>query len=118
MGISGCAEKHATKKPSKCGLVGWLRMGVKARKQSAADRAASARPSMAEGAVGGAVKPWTVMDGGIVRRMLRRQASVMDGVELGLIRMMEMGRSGVPVTDGRIEAIVMDVSFVILEPDY
>lgn len=33
--------------------------------------------------------------------MLRRQAVVMDGVEFGLMRRMEMGRVEVPVTDGR-----------------
>lgn len=34
--------------------------------------------------------------------MLRRQASVMEGVEFGLIRRIEMGRVEDPVTEGNI----------------
>ncbi|KUI72185.1 hypothetical protein VM1G_08066 [Cytospora mali] len=107
MGIKGCAEKHATRKASKgWGWDGPLSMGCRARTQSAAERTASARPSMADGAVLGAVKPCTVTWGGSVLAILRRQPSVMDGVELGLMRRIEMGRVEVPVTDGRGKVIV------------
>lgn len=77
-------------------------IGCSARKQSAAERTASARPSMAVGAVAGAVKPWTVTWGVSVLEILRRQASVMEGVELGLMRRIEIGRVEDPVTDGNI----------------
>lgn len=76
--------------------------GWSARKQSAAERTASARPSIAEGAVAGAVKPWTVTCGGSVAAMLRRQAWVIDGVELGLMSRMDIGRVEAPVTDGSL----------------
>lgn len=46
------------------------------------------------------MKPYTVTCGGSVSATLRRQASVMDGVQLGLMRRMEMGRVEVPLTDG------------------
>lgn len=35
--------------------------------------------------------------------MLRRHAWVMDGVELGLMRRMEIGRVEAPITEGRFE---------------
>lgn len=76
---------------------------------------ASARPSMAEGEeVEGAVKPWTVTCGGRVLDMLRRQARVMEGVELGLMRRMEMGRVEVPVTEGRVVVVVVDMVICLL----
>lgn len=106
IGTNGWAEKHATRKASKCGWVVPVMMGCRARKQSAADRTASARPSMADGAVGGAVKPWAVTWGGSVLEILRRQASVMEGVEFGLIRRIEMGRVDDPVADGNIFDLV------------
>lgn len=85
IGIKGCAEKQATRNASKGGL--WVVIkGCRARKVSAAERTASARPSMAVGDVGGAVKPWTVTLGGRVGVSERRQEAVMVGVELGLIR--------------------------------
>lgn len=76
-------------------------MGCRARKQSADESTASARPSMAEGAVGGAVKPCTVTCGGRVLAMLRRHAVVMVSVELGLMSRMDIGRVEAPVTLGR-----------------
>lgn len=100
--MSGCAEKQATRNASKGGWAA-LTMGWRARKQSAAESTASARPSIAVGAVGGAVKPWTVTWGASVVAMLLRQAWVMDAVELGLMSRMEIGRVEVPVTDGRLE---------------
>lgn len=60
---------------------------------------------MAVGAVGGAVKPVTFTDVGRVERREERQAVVMEGVELGFMRRMEMGVVGVPVMEGR-EVIV------------
>jgi hypothetical protein len=57
---------------------------------------------MAVGDVQGAVKPWTVTWGGSVLAMLRRQASVMEGVEFGLMRRIEMGCVEDPVTDNNI----------------
>lgn len=71
------------------------------RKQSADESTASARPSIADGAVGGAVKPCTVTCGGRVAAMLRRHALVMVSVELGLMSKMDMGRVEAPVTLGR-----------------
>ena len=82
-------------------------MGCSARKQSADERTASARPSMAVGAVPGAVNPWTVTWGGSVLEMLRRQASVMEGVEFGLIKRIEMGLVEDPVTEGNIFDLVL-----------
>ena len=56
---------------------------------------------MAEGAGAGAVKPVTVTEGGSVAAREVRHAVVMCGVELGLMRRMEMGGRGVPVMVGR-----------------
>lgn len=76
-------------------------MGCRARKQSADESTASARPSIAEGAVGGAVKPCTVTCGGRLVAILRRHALVMVSVELGLMSRMDIGRVEAPVTHGR-----------------
>lgn len=74
--------------------------------QSAALRMPSRRPSIALGAVGGAVKPVTVTCSGRVGARERRQACVMLGVALGLIRRMEMGAVEVPVIEGRSAMII------------
>ncbi len=82
----------------------WVRKGCKARMQAAAERTPSTAPSMAEGASKrGAVKPWTVTWGGRVGSRERRQASVMLGVALGLMRRMLMWRGwgAVEVMEGR-----------------
>jgi hypothetical protein len=41
--------------------------------------------------------------------MLRRQDSVMDGVEFGLMRRMEIGRVELPVTDRSGDGILIDL---------
>lgn len=61
----------------------------------------SERDSMAVGAGWGAVKPVVVTEGGRVWAREARQDFVIDGVELGLMRRMEMGLVAVPVMVGR-----------------
>lgn len=60
---------------------------------------------MAVGAVEGAVKPVTDMEVGRVEAREERQAVVMEGVELGFMRRMEMALVEVPVMEGK-EVIV------------
>lgn len=57
--------------------------------------------SMAVGAVAGAVKPVTDMEAGRVGAREERQAVVMEGVELGFMRRMEMALVEVPVMEGK-----------------
>ena len=98
--MSGCAEKQATRKPSYCSA-----MGRRACRQRAVERMASLVLSMAVGPVTGAVKPVTVTVGGMVGLRDERQARVMEGVELGLIRRMERGLVEVPVMEGRVPIV-------------
>lgn len=98
--MSGCAEKHATRKPSYC-----VAMGRRACRQRAVERTASLWPSMAVGAVGGAVKPVTVTCGGRVGPRNERQDCVMLGVELGFMRRMERGLVVLPVMKGREDIV-------------
>lgn len=56
---------------------------------------------MAEGAGCGAVKPETVTEGSRVGAREARQDCVMEGVELGFMRRMEMGWVVLPVMVGR-----------------
>ena len=99
--MSGCAEKQATRKPSYCAA-----MGRRACRQRAVERMASLLLSMAVGPVEGAVKPVTVTVGGRVGPREERQAWVMEGVELGLMRRTLRVLEEVPVMEGR-EAIVV-----------
>ena len=74
--------------------------GRRARKEAAAERTASAWPSMAEGAGWGAVKPVTVTSAGTVAARECKHAAVMLGVLLGFTRRMEIWREEVPVIEG------------------
>lgn len=62
---------------------------------------------MAEGAGCGAVKPATVTEGGRVGAREARQDRVIEAVELGFMRRMEMGWVVVPVMVGRAKEVMV-----------
>jgi hypothetical protein len=91
--MSGCAEKHATSMASYFSASGDC---LRTRMQHSEDRMASVADSMADGEGLGAVKPATVQSCGREEARVEMHAAVMLGVELGLIRRIEMLGWGLP----------------------
>lgn len=88
--MSGCAEKQATSIAEKVAVAAALAGEARARMHASDERIASVADSIAEGEGCGAVKPVRVQFGGREGMSVLTQAEVMDGVELGLMRRIDI----------------------------